>query len=978
MYKSPQQMRSRLPAAAEALLAHVLRTCACYLIPIGIGLVSLFALSYWHDQYSFSDNLPLDIRVLAEDARTATPLAALARLQDQQTVRGFDTHLADMPFWFSFDTVHRVGGPEVIEFPSRHAVDMACWDTAGMTLLGSATTNSVNPVLFQPLTAAKAGFALRLAYMPSRLLCRARFAGPGHITVAQWPADQFNLSIDQYHRKSGLLDGGMIMLALFVLIIGAVHRQVLYIVFAGWLILNLRIGAMLAGWDIQWLGQLVPPPWLMAGRATTVVLYGISTLTLYQMLLGEHLAGARRRLPLRIVQWLCLPMLAAAFVLPFHLFIPVLWAITASCICLLTADLVRILFTARNLVALYFAAALAVAFASGMAEIVIGALDLRTLAGVIDSVTAALASSLLAALAVAERVRIQMAQRLAAQAALGDTWEAIPAALFTLDAHGRFLSFNPALRTMLGNAAIVPGHTTWTYFFGDATWQRLHELVHAQERAAMDVGQGFELDSDCGARFMVRATLSRGRIDGILENITQQTQETAQLRYMAHHDTLTGVLNRRGLEHVFEAGANALAAGRPLALAFLDLDRFKLINDLYGHAAGDEVLKQVCERVMGMLAAGQHMGRIGGDAFLLVMPDSPLPAVTLACRGIVERLAGAPYLVGDKAVTLRGSLGLINVVQGMHMADAIASAERACREAKSGSGAGLGHASASEARLVARLSSPNATEGLFLDMQPILALAAPAASLNVDVLLRMRAADGSIVGAAPIIAAAEKSGRAGVIDRWVLGTALDWIDRHGATLPSLQFVSVKLSGAALNDEHFVQDLLTLLARHRTGASRLCIAISEHVALQDLDNTVRFIDLVRGCGVRIALDEFGALHTSFSYLKQLQVDLLKIDACFSADLHAHPANAAIVEAIVHLARKLGMKTLALGVHDKATIRSLAAFSVDYVQGDAAAQAQSLDAILQAASSACFVDAGQLPELSAQGEARRAPEPMRPAA
>jgi diguanylate cyclase (GGDEF)-like protein len=978
MYKLPQQMRSSLPAAAEALLAGVLHIGASYLIPIGIGLVSLIALLHWHDQYSFSDNLPLDIRVLAQDEGTSTPLAAIARLQDVSPARGFDTHLAETPFWFSFDTVHRVGGPEVIEFPSRHAVDMACWDTAGMTLLGSAATSSTTPAPFQPLVAAKAGLALKLTYMPSRLLCRARFAGPGHITVAQWPADQFNLSIDQYHRKSGLLDGGMIMLALFVLVIGAVHRQALYVVFAGWLILNLRIGSMLAGWDIQWLGQLVPPAWLMAGRATTVVLYGISTLTLYQMLLGEHLAGARQRLPLRIVQWLCLPTLVAAFVLPFHLFIPVLWGMTATCICLLTADLIRILFAARSLVAAYFTAALVVAFASGMSEIIIGALDQRALDGVIDSVTAALASSLLAALAVAERVRIQMAQRLAAQAALGDTWEAMPAALFTLDSNGRFLAFNPALRAMLGNAAIVPGRTAWADFFGDATWQRLRELVHAQEHAAMDMGQGFEIDSDCGARFMVRAAFASGRIDGILENITHQAQETAQLRYMAHHDTLTGVLNRRGIERVFEAGANALAAGRPLALAFLDLDRFKLINDLYGHAAGDEVLKQVCERVKGMLAAGQHMGRIGGDAFLLVMPDSPLPAVTLACRSIVERIAGAPYLVGDKAVTLRGSLGLINVVHGMHMADAIASAERACREAKAGTGAGLGHASASEARLVARLSSPNATEGLFLEMQPIVALNAPTASLNLDVLLRMRAPDGSIVGAAPIIAAAEKSGRAGVIDRWVLGTALDWIERHGATLPALQFVSVKVSGAALNDEHFVQDLLALLERHRSVSRRLCIAISEHVALQDLDNTVRFIALVRGYGVRIALDEFGALHTSFSYLKQLQVELLKIDAAFSADLHAHPANAAIVEAIVHLARKLGMQTMAPGVHDKATVRALAAFGVDYVQGDGVAKAQSADAILQVESPAGFVDAGKLPELPAQGEARRAPEPMRPAA
>jgi diguanylate cyclase (GGDEF)-like protein len=981
MFKSPQQLRASLPVAAEVVLAAVLRACACYLIPIGIGLVSLLALSLWHNQYQFSDNLALDMRVLAQDEQTSTPFAALIRLQEQAPVRGFDTHLDETPFWFSFDTVHRMGGPEVIEFPSRHAVDIACWDTAGLTLLGAATTNNANPQPFQTLTAAKAGFALRLAFMPSRLLCRARFAGPGHLSVAQWPAEQFALSIDQYHRKSGLLDGGMIVLALFVLIIAAVYRQMLYLVFAGWLILNLRIGSMLAGWDVQWLGQMVPPLWLMAGRAATVVLYGISTLTLYQMLLGDHLATPRQRLAIRIVQWLCLPMLVAAFVLPFHIFIPVLWAITASCICLLTLDLARILYAARSRVALYFALALVVAFASGMSEIIVGALDLRALQGVIDSVTAALASSLLAAVAVAEQIRVETARRLSAQAELGSTWEAMPAALFTLDREGRFLAHNPALRTLLANPAIVHGRTTWASFFGAAAWLRLHELVQAQELATMDIGQGFELDGECGERFMVRASLSRGRIDGVLENITRQTEETAQLRYMAHHDSLTGVLNRRGSEQAFESATATLAAGKPLALAFLDLDRFKLINDLYGHAAGDEVLKQVCERVMAMLTGGQHIGRIGGDAFLLLLPDAPVPAATLACRAIVERIAGDPYLVGDKAVTVRASLGLINVMPGMHMAEAIASAERACREAKSATGAGLGHASAAEGKLVARLSSPNATEGLFLDMKPIVALAAPAGSLNLDVLLRMRAADGSIVVAAPIIAAAEKSGRAGVIDRWVLGTALDWIARNKATLPRLQFVSIKISGAALNDEHFVQDLLVLLQRHSAGARRLCLAISEHVALQDLDNTRRFIGLVRAYGVKVALDEFGALHTSFSYLKQLQADFLKIDAGLSANLRAHPANGAIVEAMVHLARKLGMKTIAPGIQDPATVRALAAIGVDYVQGEGVARPQPLDAFLAAQSSASFVDAAILPELAVPADVtgqKHKPAPERAAA
>jgi EAL domain-containing protein (putative c-di-GMP-specific phosphodiesterase class I) len=359
------------------------------------------------------------------------------------------------------------------------------------------------------------------------------------------------------------------------------------------------------------------------------------------------------------------------------------------------------------------------------------------------------------------------------------------------------------------------------------------------------------------------------------------------------------------------------------------------------------------------------------------MPDTSVQAAALACRAIAERISDTPYLVGAKAVTVRASVGLINVVPGMHLADAIASAERACREAKAPAGVGLEHASAAEAKLVARLASPNATEGLFLDMQPVLALASPRESLNVDVSLRMRAYDGSIVGAAPVIAAAEKSGRAGVIDRWVLNATLEWIARHAGLLPTMHFVCVKVSGAALNDEHFVQDLLVLLHRHTLHAGRLCIALSERVAVQDPANTRRFIDLVHGFGVKVAVDEFGALDTPFACLEQLQVDLLKIDAAFSAGLPANAANASRIEAIVHLARDLGMRTIVTGVQDSTAVRLLTLAGIDYVQGDGVAPGQDPATVAMARSSASLVDRVILPELFAPRGAR-ATETLRPAA
>jgi EAL domain-containing protein (putative c-di-GMP-specific phosphodiesterase class I) len=213
-----------------------------------------------------------------------------------------------------------------------------------------------------------------------------------------------------------------------------------------------------------------------------------------------------------------------------------------------------------------------------------------------------------------------------------------------------------------------------------------------------------------------------------------------------------------------------------------------------------------------------------------------------------------------------------------------------------------------------------------------------------------------------------------VIDRWVLASTLNWIQNNLASLPNTQFVCMNLSGASLNDERFVQDTIDILRRHVHVASRLCMEITESVALHDLDNTRRFIDQVRNFGVKVALDDFGAGYTSFSYLKELPADVLKIDGSFIVNINAHPANVAIVEAIVSLAGNLGMKTIAEWAEDTATVSTLAEIGVDYVQGYAVSRSQAPEKIVMASSSASFItDEGLLQLLRTLGAERNAPRP-----
>jgi diguanylate cyclase (GGDEF)-like protein len=398
------------------------------------------------------------------------------------------------------------------------------------------------------------------------------------------------------------------------------------------------------------------------------------------------------------------------------------------------------------------------------------------------------------------------------------------------------------------------------------------------------------------------------------------------------------------------------------ALAYVDLDRFKLINDLFGHHCGDEVLKQVASRAQAALDGRCAFGRLGGDEFVCVLGDMSIDEAALRCGALLEALNDAPYQVGKRAFQVYASIGLVACSPTISAKDALSQADRACREAKLSAhkrlvvyrnGAQSLEERALERRLVESLRLNRLPAGLFLVMQPIMSLTAPGESLNFEVLLRMRAPDGTIVPPGKIMAAAEESGNVAAIDKWVIASTLEWIDAHRSSLPNVRFICVNLSGGSLNDERFTDEIFALFQQHRSALDHLCLEITESVALHDLLNTQRFIARVHSMGATVALDDFGAGYTSFRYLKSLSVDALKIDGEYVKSMCAHPADMAIVEALVSLARNLGMRTVAEWVEDADTLAALHEIGVDYVQGYAIAKPQDPESILSAQSSASFI-------------------------
>ena len=953
--------RHGVPSATQRSLDRFLFLLSAYGLPLLLAFFSLLSLLAWDSSYSTPGVKHLDFRVLSQGD---VPLADAQRLASQPAVsisHNFDTRLSEDPVWFSVVPQKLdISAASMLEMPSRHLVQVACWDGATLASLGSADRASGNGALQE----VRAGFALNLtAGAAGRpILCRAQFIGPARLSILQWPPQELQTAAQEFHRNSGLLDGGLIVLALFVLIAAAINRNSTYLLFSAWLIVNVRMGALSAGWDTQWLGHDLPVHAILQMRETTTALYYMVTLALFCALFRDDLAKVGYPRLIRIALHCSLPLLVLSIMLPYRYYLPVLWTVTGTGTAIATFLLVRILLLTHSPVAMWYAASLGVTLFVGLYEVLSAAAGYHGLSVAVNFVTAALSSSLLAALAIAQHMRMEHKQRLEAQAELQYTFEAMPIGLFTLDTRGNFLSANPALQTMLDADVMLADRGAWAQYFQVGAWEQLHEMVHAGGSGELAVRRFHASSGVHQQTFMVKATLARGRIEGSLQDVTEQIRATEDLRFMANNDPLTKVFNRRGIEQKLDSAVMQLEQGKPLALAYLDLDRFKLINDLYGHAIGDDVLKQVCERVSAMLSGGQNIGRVGGDEFVIVLPDTPIALAAWICRGIINNLSSTAFLIGDKAFQVRGSIGLIEVSAGTQIRDALATADRACRAAKDGhhdslvvyeKDAPAFREREAELDLVERLSGGVAPEGLFVEMQPIMSLKTPHESLNFEVLLRMRDRDGTLIPTGRVISAAENSGRISVIDRWVLSSTLAWLDEHHATLDNTQFVCINLSGASLNDERFIQDAFAMLSKNLHAASRLCVEITESVALHDLDNTRRFIDRVRGYGVKVALDDFGAGYTSFSYLRELPADILKIDGSFIVDMNAHPANIAIVEAIVSLAMNLGMKTIAEWAEDNATVQTLAEIGVDYVQGFVVARPQEPAKILAAASAASFI-------------------------
>jgi diguanylate cyclase (GGDEF)-like protein/PAS domain S-box-containing protein len=433
----------------------------------------------------------------------------------------------------------------------------------------------------------------------------------------------------------------------------------------------------------------------------------------------------------------------------------------------------------------------------------------------------------------------------------------------------------------------------------------------------------------------------------VIQDMSRERQYAARLSNLASHDALTGLLNRRE----FEQRVRAIVEHREAeegqhAVLYLDLDQFKVVNDTSGHAAGDELLRQVGALLRPRLREGDVLARLGGDEFGVLLPHCPpAPALRIA-ESLRKAIVDFRFAWKNRSFTIGVSIGLVNLADGPHtLASALSAADAACYLAKDKgrNRVQVYRPEDSEVTLrrgemewVHRLHRALAEDRLCLYSQPMRAMHAPGPhTQHEELLVRLIDEQNELIPPIAFIPAAERYHLMPSIDRWVIRTAFRVIEERRAAGNAGGTYAINISGASIGDDQFLDYVRESFARFRIPHASICFEITETTAVTSLSKAAEFIGALREPGCRFALDDFGVGVSSFTYLKQLPVDYLKIDGSFVKNMLTDPVDAAMVEAIHRIGRVMGKQTIAESVETEATLDALRSVGVDYAQGNAIA-------------------------------------------
>ncbi len=438
-----------------------------------------------------------------------------------------------------------------------------------------------------------------------------------------------------------------------------------------------------------------------------------------------------------------------------------------------------------------------------------------------------------------------------------------------------------------------------------------------------------------------------GDVSGVavmLHDVSELRGLTQQMSYQASHDALTGLVNRREFERRLGEAIEIARAGRQgHVMCYLDLDRFKAVNDTSGHLAGDNMLREVAALIREAVRDSDTVARLGGDEFGVLLVGCPLEKARQIADDIWRAIGEYRFVWKDRIFSVGVSIGIVELTgESNSLEEIMSAADSACYVAKK-QGDSHVHVYSSHDEAVARsrgeiqwLQRLQAAlrDGFFeLYIQPI-EPARPGASNGpaMEVFVRLHD-EGQAVAPAEFFPAAERYRLMSMIDRWVLGSALAALAAGAIRLPPGRSLSINISGQTLADPSFLEFVVDELDRTGVQPAQICFEVAETAVIGNMEQARRFVDVLHGMGCRFALDDFGTDLGGFANLKSLPMDYLKIDGSFMRDLGRDSVNQAMVSAVVGMARTLNFRLVAEQIEDVASLEAARAMGIDFVQGHA---------------------------------------------
>jgi diguanylate cyclase (GGDEF)-like protein/PAS domain S-box-containing protein len=547
------------------------------------------------------------------------------------------------------------------------------------------------------------------------------------------------------------------------------------------------------------------------------------------------------------------------------------------------------------------------------------------------------------------------------------TLDAMGESVITVDADGRIDYVNQSAVAMLGQrfeqivgksfvevASLVD--ETDRHSLGDPVRTALTtgNRVSAGKRAVLVPANGAPEHS-------VEISVSPLRLDGgdvagvvmVLHDISELRGLTRQMTYQASHDALTGLVNRREFERRLQEALDSAQAGDVThALAYLDLDRFKAVNDTCGHTAGDNMLREVATLIKDAVRDSDTVGRIGGDEFALLLVGCPLDKARQIADDVVRSVGDYRFVWKDKIFNIGVSVGLVEIGRDSGaLEDILSSADSACYVAKKQGGVHVHVYSAREeanARHRGEIHWLQKLQGALRDnkfelyYQPIVhARAGGLRGPALEVFVRLEAdSDGPSAATSQFIRAAERYRLMPLVDRWVVQAVLSALGRGGLKLPQGRSIAINIAGQTLGDAEFLEFVVECFDHTGASPADICFEVTESSVVANLDHARRFIEVLHGMGCEFALDDFGSGLSSFANLKTLPMDYLKIDGSFIRNLAIDSVNQAIVSAMIDLSRSLNFRVVAEQVEDQSSLDTVKSMGIDFVQGFIIARPQPL--------------------------------------